>query len=61
MNASHWAMMAATLYCGVASWREFRRGSRWFALAGAAITLAMLMVPMVGIETHAVKIDLPMR
>ncbi|WP_155006501.1 hypothetical protein [Sphingomonas hengshuiensis] len=58
MNASFWVMLAGMLYCGIASWREFRRGSRWFALAGAAVTLAMLMVP---IETHAVKIDLPMR
>lgn len=58
MTASFWVTVAATLYCGIASWREFRRGSRWFALAGALVTLALLTVP---VETHAVKIDLPAR
>lgn len=58
MTASFRVMAAAALYCGVASWREFRRGSRWFALAGALVTLALLTMP---VETHAVKIDLPAR
>lgn len=53
-----WTLLALTLFCVAQVVRDLRRRNYPMAALAALCVLLVLILPM---QTHAVKIDLPMR
>ncbi|WP_176495317.1 hypothetical protein [Sphingomonas sp. HMP6] len=54
-------LLMAWVYCVVQTIRDFRRRSYLMATVGVLFVVAIAVFVTIPIETHAVKIDLPMR
>ena len=51
-------LLAVAIYCISQAIRDYRRGNYAMAVAGAAGAALVLLMP---IQTHAVKVDLPVQ
>ena len=54
-------LLMAWVYCVVQTIRDFRRRSYLMAAVGVLFVVAIAVFVTIPIETHAVKIDLPIR
>ncbi len=54
-------LLMAWVYCVVQTIRDFRRRSYFMAAVGILFVVAIAVFVTIPIETHAVKIDLPVR
>ncbi|CUS44480.1 hypothetical protein MGWOODY_Smn2568 [hydrothermal vent metagenome] len=53
----YWTL-AVAVYCVLQAVRDFRRGDRAMAAAGAAFAICATLLMLMPIKTHAVKVDL---